>query len=222
MKPGYTLAGRVNRTLAALEAAILPAFPDASSAAATFAGYLLAKSVYMLLMVAVTGGAKCKPEFYLNSPAFIAYLLRPEFECAQVKGIKGVVVPAESALPPLAEIEAMCLKLNERSERNRENMGLGVDSELEELGLEAESEMSVGFYDDSSFDDINIDDWNTDDDDDEVDDDEGAWSDEEAGLDGVVRSRGRNRLLELLETSMGTSDGFDSEGCYDPENKKNF
>ena len=196
VKLGYALAGRLNRTVEALKAAIAPAFTDAAAPTATYLDYVLAKSVYMLHMVSVTGGSPCNPEFWLDSAEFVKFVLRPEFQFPQAKGVKGITETAADAAAPIAEIEAMCTAVHERCERNRETMGMGdEDSELEEMGAEADDESDldedmnfVGFWDDSDFEDV---DWSegegdSDDEDDsedyeddEEDDDEAAWSDEE-------------------------------------------
>ena len=160
-------------TIAALEAALAPAFADAGAPAAALRGYALAKSVYMLHMVAATGGAACDPAFWLDSPAFVAYLLRPAFACAQVRGARGVSAPAEA--PPLAEIDALCRRLAARCDANRKAVGLDAADELAEMGV-------VGFWDDSDFDEASDDggEWSGDEDEDEDGgEDDGEWSDDE-------------------------------------------
>jgi hypothetical protein len=114
--------------------------------------YVVAKTLYMLWLAHIAGGAPCDPEYWVDSADMVGYLLQARWQelgFPDLAGLKEVRMPAEKA--PTEQIEETCRRLAERVKRNREIMGVDLsDFEEDEESMQLPDE----FYDDSDLDDL--------------------------------------------------------------------
>jgi hypothetical protein len=114
--------------------------------------YVVAKTLYMLWLAHIAGGAPCDPEYWVDSADMVGYLLQARWQelgFPDLAGLKEVRTPAEKA--PTEQIEETCRRLAERVKRNREIMGVDLsDFEEDEESMQLPDE----FYDDSDLDDL--------------------------------------------------------------------
>ncbi|KAA8894551.1 hypothetical protein FN846DRAFT_406507 [Sphaerosporella brunnea] len=152
IKAGYKTAGIINRTAREISAAL----PAATSAVETkWREYVLVKTLYMLWIASITGGGPCDPEYWVDTPEMVAFLLQPrwrEFGYPNLAGLKNVVVAIEKA--PSAQIGEICAKIEERVKRNRELVGADIAEIEGEEGGGVDENLPDDYYDDSDLDDL--------------------------------------------------------------------